>query len=212
MTHQVHQGLMTADAVVQAFADASVEFDAGILNSYLATYPQFGDRLKEYVQVWLMSIRATPQEIADQEISPGQVLKAQSRLLAAWESAWAGKVGNDAGEVAKRLDEFSGEKGLGELRSVLLKSADPQEDALVIEYLDPGLKCEPRWINRRLADRLRCPPALVPAALLIHRGQQPTHYSAKEKPHETSLRTWAEAVAELPVSEARKSELLREGE
>lgn len=210
MTHQVKTGLHSADAVVQAFADASVEFDTQVFNQYLVAYPEYAERLKSYAQVWLMSSRASPEEIAGQNISVEQMLKAQSRLLLVWEQAHAADESQDEGELAKRLDKFEGDEGLRGLRKALLDSENEAEDTLVMEYLDPGLRNEPRWVRKRLADRLRCTPELVPRVLRVHRTQHQQHYSAKSKPEVVLLRTWAEAVQDLPVSDERKKELLRE--
>jgi hypothetical protein len=210
MTHQIQLGLRNADAVVQAFADASMTFDAQILNAYLDAYPEHADRLKSYAQVWLISSRASTQEIWSQAIPDEEMLRAQSRLLMVWEQACEPSETDDVAEAARRLDEFAGEEGLRVLTRSLLKSEDESEDILVVEYLDPGLKDEPASIRRRLAESIRCPARLVPNTLARHREQPHTHFSAKDKPECPSLRTWAEAVKELPVSEQRKAELLRD--
>ena len=210
MTNQVNTGLRSADAVVQAFADASVEFDVQVFKAYLDAYPEYGDQLKSYVQVWLMSSRATAEEIVEQVIPADQMLKAQSRLLMVWERAHEAGETQDEEEVAKRLNEFDGEEGLRALSKALLDSEDEEEDTLVMEYLDPGLREEPRRIRKRLADRLRCPPELVQGVLERHRTQNQPHYSAKGKPEVVRLRKWADAVHDLQVSDERKKELLRD--
>lgn len=210
MTHQIQQGLRNADAVVQAFADASTTFDAQILNAYLDAYPDYADRLKSYAEVWLMSTRASFQEIFEQEISDDEMLKAQSRLLMIWEKACEPGETDDINEAARRLDEFAGEDGLRNLTRALLESDDETESILVMEYLDPGLTDEPAWIGRRLADQIKCPVALIPQVLAQHREQPHTHFSSKEKPECPPLRTWTEAVGELPVSSHRRMELLRD--
>lgn len=210
MTHQIQLGLRNADAVVQAFADASMTFDAQILNAYLDAYPEHADRLKSYAQVWLMSSRASAQEIWDQEIPDDEMLRAQSRLLMVWELACEPHDTNDVDEAARRLDQFAGDDGLRTLTRSLLGSEDATEDILVMEYLDPGLTEEPASIRRRLAERIRCPMDLVPQALAQHRAQPQTHFSARDKPECPPTRTWAEAVRDLPVSEQRKAELMRD--
>jgi hypothetical protein len=210
MTHQIEMGLRNADAVVQAFADASVEFNAQLFNAYLDAYPEHADRLKGYAQVWLMSSRASAQEITDQEIPAEEMLKAQSRLLMIWEQACEPSETVDVEAAARRLDEFAGDEGLRTLTRSLLGSEDEAEDILVMEYLDPGLSEEPAWIRLRVAERIRCPVELVPDALARHRAQPHTHFSAKDKPECPPIRTWADAVKELPVGERRKVELLRD--
>jgi hypothetical protein len=210
MTHQIEMRLRNADAVVQAFADASVKFDAQVLNAYLDAYPEHADRLKSYAQVWLMSSCASAQEITDQEIPVQEMLRAQSRLLMIWEQACELSETEDVEEAARRLDEFAGDEGLRTLTRSLLGSEDEAEDILVMEYLDPGLREEPASIRLRLAKRIRCPVELVPYALARHRAQPHTHFSATDKPECPPIRTWAEAVKELPVGEQRKMELLRD--
>src|ERR1700722_12066234 len=102
MTHQIQLGLRNADAVVQAFADASMTFDAQILNAYVDAYPEHADRLKSYAQVWLMASRASTQEIWSQ-IPNDEMLRAQSRLLMVWEQACEPSETNDVDEAARRL-------------------------------------------------------------------------------------------------------------
>ena len=157
-----------------------------------------------------MSSRATAEEIAEQDISIEQMLKAQSRLLTVWEQAHETEETQDEEEVAKRLNEFNGEEGLKALSKALLDSEDEKEDTLVMEYLDPGLREEPKRIRRRLAGRLRCAPDVVPRALERHRAQHQPHFSAKSKPEIIRIRTWADAVKDLRVSNERKKELLRD--
>jgi hypothetical protein len=157
-----------------------------------------------------MSARASVQEIWAQTVPDDEMLRAQSRLLMVWEQTCETSETDDVDEAARRLDEFAGEEGLRALTQCLLGSEDESEDILVMEYLDPGLKDEPASIRRRLAERIRCPVRIVPNALARHREQPHTHFSAKEKPECLPIRTWAEAVNALLVSEQRKAELLRD--
>lgn len=212
MTYQINSSLPTVEAVVQAFADESVDFDADIFDAYLKAYPQHGDRLKSYAQVWLMSSRASSSEIADANIPEEKVLTAQSRMLMAWEGASTSSELLGSAEAVKGLSQFDGSEGLKALTKVLLESDDENESPLAMEYLDLGLNLVPRRFNRRVGNRIHCDMENVPQALALYRTQTQAqmHFSAKGKPEIASIRTWADAVNELPVSDERKRELLRD--
>ena len=214
MTHQIDSGLSNADAVVQAFSDASMEFDADILDAYLKTYPDYEERLKSYAQVWLMSVPAAADDIADTAVPADRMLRAQSRMLMAWESGFTAPEAADPAEAAKALGQFAGDQGLKNLTSVLFDSEDEDEGALAMEYLDMGLSKVPRRIDERLAGRIGCSVAYVAQAMATYRSQaqSQTHYSARDKPEVARRRTWAEAVNDLPVSDERKKELLQDNE
>ena len=212
MTHQIERGLTTADAVVQAFAHASEDFDADILDAYLKEYPHHAERLKSYAQVWLMSRRASPDEIAETTVPADRMLRAQSRMLMAWEQSTAETGTVDFAAAAAVFHQFSGGDGLKSLAQILLDSMDDDESVLAVEYLDIGLKNVPVRREKRVANKVGIPFELLPQAMAKYRslGQAQTFHSARDKPLIVPLRSWEEAVADLPVSEERKKELLQD--
>jgi hypothetical protein len=216
MTHYINTELRDADAVVRAFSDASVEFDPDILQQYLLAYPQHAERLKRYAQVWLMSNRASTEEINAQDISTEEMLPVQSRLLALWHNVPVPQSTNeDEGEVLKRLAALASGEAVGALTRKLLLSDDEAEEPLVIEYVRRGLTNEPRQVRARLANELKCSPLLAAQILQKYSassvGNQ-TFHSSKVKPVLRPPRTWQEAVEELEISEQRKRQLLTDDE
>jgi hypothetical protein len=209
MNHRINRELSDAEAVVQAFANASVNFDQEIFQGYLESFPQHAERLKRYAQVWLMSNRATATEIAEQDIPMDEMLRAQSKLLALLQQNARGEPMADESEVVQRLASLTGPEGLRDLSCSLFgDDFEEDEELLAMEYLAPGLRNEPRRIQRRLANRLQCLPEVAMRALKTHQAGHQLHFSAKKKPSIREIRTWQEAVAALEISEERRRQLL----
>ena len=212
MTHQITGVLTTADAVVQAFAHASEDFDPEIFDAYLKEYPHHGERLKSYAQVWLMSRRASPDEIAETTVPADRMLRAQSRMLMAWEQSTAETGTGDVAATVAAFQQFSGGDGLKSFAQILLDSKNDDESPLAMEYLDIGLRNVPVRREKRVANKVGISLELLPQAMAGYRslGQAQTFHSARDKPAIVPLRSWVEAVRDLPVSEARKKELLQD--
>lgn len=210
MTYQITEGLTTADAVVQAFAYASEDFDADIFAAYLKAYPHHGERLKSYAQVWLMSRPASAREIAETTVPEDRMLTAQSRLLMAWERSFADSGAVDIAAAAKEFEQFSGDKGLNDFAQILLDATDDAAIELAAEYLDLGLNKVPRRRELRIAHRTGLPVEHVPLAMASYRHQAQAHvfHSAKDKPAIPPIRSWEDAVRSLDVGDDRKRELL----
>lgn len=210
MTYQITEGLTTPDAVVQAFACASEDFDADIFAAYLKAYPHYGERLKSYVQVWLMSRRASSGEIAETTVPEDRMLSAQSRLLMAWEQNFADVGAVDIAAAAKTFEQFSGEEGLNDFAQTLLDSTDDAATELAAEYLDLGLSKVPKQRELRIARRTGLRVEHVPLAMASYRNQAQAQmfHSARDKPAIAPIRSWEEAVRSLDVGDDRKRELL----
>lgn len=211
MNHRINRELPDAETVVQAFADASVNFDQEIFQGYLESFPQHADRLKRYAQMWLMSNRASASEIAEQDIPMDEMLQAQSKLLTLLHQNTGSEPTADEAVVVQRLASFTGTEGLHDLsRSLFGDDFEGDEELLAMEYLVPGLTNEPRRIQRRLANRLQCPPEVAMRALKTHQASRQLHFSAKKKPSIGKIRTWQEAVLALEISEERRCQLLQD--
>jgi hypothetical protein len=215
MTNYIRSDLRNADEVIEAFSNATIEFDQIIFQQYLLTYPQYAERLKRYAQAWLLSTRASEEEINSQDIPLDEMLPIQSRLLALWQKSSVTEFTNDEQEALRRLTKAANRDGIASLTRKVLKSESEEEEPLMIEYFRRGLEGVPRFINARLGHELNCGAGVLLQALSKYRtasvGNQMFH-SADAKPTIRPPRTWREAVEELDVSEIRKSELMADNE
>ena len=59
------------DEVLADYANASQEFDAKVLNTFVKQYPQHADALHRYAQVQLTSVPATAEDVENEEIAAG---------------------------------------------------------------------------------------------------------------------------------------------
>lgn len=210
MKPQIEKDLQSADAVVQAFSHASTDFDADVFEAYISAYPQYEDRIKKYAEIWLLAKRASQDEIENQDIPVDEALKIQSYLLQVWDSKTAQGVGTaELNEYVERLYAYQGDEDLQKLTTAVFGEGEAGEEILLMEYLQQGLRDVPKWISRRLSEVLGCAESAIAKVLerYVHLHQEEAFYSSKEKPI-LIVRTWQEAVEELTVSDARKSQLL----
>jgi hypothetical protein len=72
----------SVEEVLRDYSSASHTFDPAALNDFLHRYPEYSESLVAYTSVWLMSARATSEEIQAEEVPAAEMLSIQSKALA----------------------------------------------------------------------------------------------------------------------------------
>ncbi|WNO04000.1 hypothetical protein [Rhodoferax mekongensis] len=211
MTYAIKENLKSVDEVLHAFSMASEDFDATLLAEFLNIYPQYKDRLLAYAATWLNCSVASETDIANLEVPPLALLKAQSKLLQIWDKAFSVSQTESLEKAEKTLSGFVGASGLRDFSFGLFKYHDEELEPLAMELLDGGISDIPlRYLNN-LGETLGCQPSDVSRVFTKYHSQsaQQTYHSSSAKPKVSAPRTWSDVVNELDISVAKKAELLK---
>jgi hypothetical protein len=200
------------DEVLAEYAHAAEEFDSSVLQTFIDKYPQHSRELQRYAHIQLISVRASQDEIDNEQVSDDEMLPRQSRLLQRLQQLRGMPSAVGASKALKALATISGEKALQAAATAIFGSCERGEDLLLLRIVDSPSEVQdvPNWFLESLGEHIHATPPAVIAAMSMRRqqSQHPLRFSAKNKPEASRAITWEEAVQECVTDESVKRAIL----
>ena len=204
------------DEILANYRDASETFDPKVLHDFLQRYEEHADALNRYAQVQLSSLRATPAEVAEVELSDEEMLPMQSKMLERLQQQRAAAIpasasnGGDAQAVSSGLGTISGNKAI-EAATVAVFGAcnHGQDDLLLLVMEPPGVVDVPEWVYSGLAAHVNIPKSSLQAGLRSRMAAGAQRFSSAGKPADTEALTWEQAVQQAITDHSTQQAILR---
>lgn len=199
------------DKVLENYAQASQEFDAKVLMSFIEKYPEHASALQRYAQIQLTSVPASLEEIENEPLSDEEMLPRQSRLLQRMQQLRGNSSTSDHVSVANKLASISGEKAMLAATVAVFGSYDHGEDLLLLSVIDATSEVSnvPDWFYTKLGTYIQVDPASLRASNEAEWKQvSGQRFSAKEKPTASPPITWKEAVENCILDDSVRKEIL----
>lgn len=203
---------VSLDEVLADYANASLEFDAKVLQTFIKKYPEHADALQRYAQVQLTSVPATADEVENELLSDEEMLPQQSRLLQRMQQLRGQPSASDLEQASSKIASISGERATQAATVAVFGSYEHGEDLLLLSITDSPSEVRgiPEWFCEGLGSHIGVPALVVQASLALRMAQpaRSQRYSAKNKPTEFKPITWEQAVEECITDEAIKRSIL----
>jgi len=199
------------DEVLADYANASPEFDATVLSSFIKQYPEHAGALRRYAQVQLTSVPATPEEVQNELLSDEEMLPLQSKLLQRMQAERGTSSVSDLAMASSRIASISGEKATLAAAVAIFGSSEHGEDLLLLTITesDSGVTHVPDWFYESFGSHIGMPATVVQASLgsrLQSSGLQ--RFSARGKPTELAPIAWEQAVEDCITDDGVKRSIL----
>ncbi|TDQ83478.1 hypothetical protein [Paraburkholderia silvatlantica] len=199
------------DEVLADYANASPEFDAKVLRTFVEQYPEHAGALQRYAQVQLTSVAATADEVENEPLSDEEMLPLQSKLLQRMQQLRGAPSASDLQQASSKLASISGEKATQAAAAAVFGSSEHGEDLLLLSITESasGAQHVPDWFYEELGSHLSLSATVIQASLGSR--LQPTglqRFSTRGKPAESPPVTWEQAVEDCITDDAVKRAIL----
>lgn len=185
------------DEVLAGYSHAAPEFDAKVLQSFVNEHPKHAAALRRYAQMQLTSVRATIDEIEQEEVRDDELLPLQSRVLREMQILRGVRSSDEVDGATKKLASISGMAATRAATNAIFGTWAHGEDTLVLCVLEPapGVDGVPEWFFARLGSHIQVAPSTLQACVGARRhGAKFQRYSTTTRPQESTPISWEEAV------------------
>ena len=213
MTNSKH--IASLDEVLADYAQASQKFDPKVLLTFVQKFPEYAGALQRYAHIQMTSTPASPEEVANEEVSDDELLPLQSKLLQRLQELRGSPSAAEVNHAVSRLSQIADSDATDAAATAVFGSCEHGEDILFLTVTESEAPIEsvPNWVYSRLGGYLSFPMSVVQAALAKrgHVARQQRH-SSRTKPVHSPPMTWKEAVEKCITDDATRKAILERGD
>ena len=130
MTNSKH--IAGLDEVLADYAQASEDFDAKVLQAFVAKYPEHAAALHRYAHIQLTSVPASAEEVNREVVTDEELLPLQSKFLQSLQQLRGTSPDMQVDQAMQRLSEIAGSDAADAATLAVFGASEHGEDILFL--------------------------------------------------------------------------------